>query len=161
MNPPFEVGNSFELQILLEITIHICAQSYTWKELQEIWASLLAYVESRNASFRTLYLGYCLFFPGQRVFLCWIEWLGYFVEDSCFSLSHRYYLEEKKWNTSKSRKSRKERNTGSHLTRLSDEYLSCLIQARIKQERLWSKYNTWFIKGYKTDLALSFQKYFK
>ena len=25
--------NSFELQILLEITIHICAQSYTWKEL--------------------------------------------------------------------------------------------------------------------------------
>ena len=43
--------------------------------------------------------------------------------------------------------------------RLLDEYLSCLIQARIKQERLWSKYNTRFIKGYKTDLALSFQKF--
>ena len=32
-NTPFKVENSFELQIIFEISIHICAQSCTWKEL--------------------------------------------------------------------------------------------------------------------------------
>ena len=87
----FEVGNSFELQIIFKISIHIYAQSCTWKELMSSKKSkrLFSLLRSQQTfNLDPITLAIIASIQVGECFLHWIKWLRYHVEDSRFSLSN-------------------------------------------------------------------------